>query len=71
MRKVLDLVVAFLVLNPAVTYAREGREYVDGYGWANTQMVSACLNAVGAEETDQLHDGQWEEWLSCMAKTSR
>lgn len=48
-----------------------GTEYVDGYGRANSDQVSACLNAVGAEETDQLHDAQWEEWLSCMAKTSR
>ena len=48
-----------------------GTEYVDGYGIADSAQVSACLRAVGAQETDELQDHQWEEWVDCMALRRR
>lgn len=60
------VIVTALALLPLQSLAG-GTEYVDGYGIANSAQVAACLRAVGAQETDELQDHQWEEWVDCMA----
>lgn len=71
MKKVIGLLLATVLLNPAVTYAGGGREYVEGYGWADGRLVGMCLMAVGAQHTDHLQDAQWDEWMACMAFGAR
>ncbi len=46
-------------------------EYVSGLGWRDSRQVALCLQAVGAEETDDLTDWKWDDFVSCMAPAGR
>jgi hypothetical protein len=68
MKKILTLFLSTLLLGGVGSaHAGGGTEYVDGYGWANSRVVAACLITVGAQHTDHLQDAQWDEWVACMA----
>jgi hypothetical protein len=56
----LDLITAVLLAatNPKV--------YVNGYGWAPSRAVGACLQYVGEPNVDALRDAQWDSFTDCL-----
>jgi hypothetical protein len=56
----LDLVAAVLLA------AAKPKVYVNGYGWAPSRAVGACLHYVGEPNVDALHDAQWERFTDCL-----
>ena len=62
----LSSLIATTMLHGQVLGGSKVNEYVDGYGWANPKQVTACLISVGAQDTDELSDAQWDEWVACM-----
>jgi hypothetical protein len=66
------IAIAAIALPLAPARARgNGAEYVNGYVWANSRLVAACLVAVGARHTDELQYAQWDQWVACVALGSR
>ena len=50
----------------AVLLAFGGAIYIDGYGYTDSAAVAVCLEDVGANHEDELHDGKWEEFTDCL-----
>lgn len=46
-------------------------EWVEGLGWVPSTVVTDCLGAVGAVETDELHDAQWDDFFGCVGNRYR
>jgi hypothetical protein len=68
MAKELIITVMLLTHLPAVAGSKE---YVNGLGWRDSRQVTVCLQAVGAEETDDLTDWKWDDFVGCMGSWNR
>jgi hypothetical protein len=55
------------LVTAAVIIAATPKTYVDGYGWATSRSVGACLSYVGEHNVNVLTDGKWEQFTDCLA----